>query len=262
VFPFAEMLAFHKTHKREGTIAVTQVDEPSKYGVVVFDEELGRFQIDRFVEKPQEYVGNKINAGMYILSPSVLDRIPMAPCSIEKEIFPNMAEGGQLHAYVLKGYWMDVGQPRDYLKGMRLHLEHLSKQPPPSVNNSVSSQLNSMRLATGENIVPPVLIDSSASIGSGGSIGPNVVIGANVRIEDGVRILNSTVLPDTCIRNHSFINSSIIGRKCSIGKWVRIENFSVIGEDVVVKDELYLNGARVLPHKSIADNVAEPDIIM
>lgn len=41
-----------------------------------------------------------------------------------------------------------------------------------------------------------------------------------------------------------------------------MENVCVIGEDVTVKDEIYLNGAKVLPHKSIADNVAEPEIIM
>lgn len=51
---------------------VTKVEEPSKYGVVVY-EDGGR--IHRFVEKPQEFVSNKINAGLYILSPSVLDRI-------------------------------------------------------------------------------------------------------------------------------------------------------------------------------------------
>lgn len=68
-FPFAEMMAFHNEHKREGTIGVTKVEEPSKYGVVVYDEGTGK--IDKFVEKPQEYVGNKINAGMYILNPSV-----------------------------------------------------------------------------------------------------------------------------------------------------------------------------------------------
>ncbi|CAK5105347.1 unnamed protein product [Meloidogyne enterolobii] len=45
-------------------------------------------------------------------------------------------------------------------------------------------------------------------------------------------------------------------------KWVRIENTSIIGEDVVVKDELYLNGACVLPHKSIAASVPNPTIIM
>lgn len=41
-----------------------------------------------------------------------------------------------------------------------------------------------------------------------------------------------------------------------------MENCCVIGEDVVVMDELYLNGAKVLPHKSISANVPDPDVIM
>ncbi|VEL40050.1 unnamed protein product [Protopolystoma xenopodis] len=52
---------------------VTQVDEPSKYGVVVYEPASGR--VDRFVEKPQEFVGNKINAGIYLLNTCVIDRI-------------------------------------------------------------------------------------------------------------------------------------------------------------------------------------------
>ena len=67
---------FHKSHGREGTIVVTRVDEPSKYGVVVYEQNSGK--IDRFVEKPQEYVGNKINAGMYIFTPSILNRIEVS----------------------------------------------------------------------------------------------------------------------------------------------------------------------------------------
>lgn len=50
-FPFAELLEFHRSHKGEGTIMVTTVSEPSKYGVVVYDQKTG--QIERFVEKPQ-----------------------------------------------------------------------------------------------------------------------------------------------------------------------------------------------------------------
>lgn len=49
------------------------MEEPSKYGVVVCEADTGR--IHRFVEKPQVFVSNKINAGMYILSPAVLRRI-------------------------------------------------------------------------------------------------------------------------------------------------------------------------------------------
>lgn len=59
-FPFKELLQFHKSHGCEGTIVVTKVEEPSKYGVVVYGED---GQIENFIEKPQEFVSNKINAG-------------------------------------------------------------------------------------------------------------------------------------------------------------------------------------------------------
>ena len=45
------MLAFHKKHGKEGTILVTKVDEPSKYGVIVC--RTCDSLIDRFVEKPE-----------------------------------------------------------------------------------------------------------------------------------------------------------------------------------------------------------------
>jgi len=113
-FPFKDMMAFHRSHGQEGTIVVTKVEEPSKYGVVVYGEQ-GRIQ--SFIEKPQEFVSNKINAGMYILNPSVLRRIQLRPTSIEKEVFPEMVDDGQLYAMELQGFWMDVGQPRDFLTG-------------------------------------------------------------------------------------------------------------------------------------------------
>lgn len=72
-FPFQEMLAFHRAHGKEGTIMVTKVEEPSKYGVVVYDQATGR--IRKFVEKPKEFVSNKINAGLYIFNTGILKRI-------------------------------------------------------------------------------------------------------------------------------------------------------------------------------------------
>ena len=71
----------------------------------------------------QVFVGDKINAGIYCLSPAVLDRIEMRPTSIEKETFPLICRDGKLYAFTLPGYWMDVGQPKDYLTGepLRAH---------------------------------------------------------------------------------------------------------------------------------------------
>jgi mannose-1-phosphate guanylyltransferase len=83
-----------------------------------------------------------------------------------------------------------------------------------------------------------------------------------VVIDEGACIKRSTILSDTHVESHSWIQSSIVGCKCNIGKWVRMENVTVLGEDVVVKDEIYINGGYILPHKSIAESVPEPQIIM
>jgi len=245
-FPFKELLEFHKSHGAEGTILVTKVDEPSKYGVVVSTES---GKIERFVEKPQVYVGNKINAGIYIFNPSILNRIELKPTSIEKEIFPKMASEEQLFCITLPGFWMDVGQPKDFLAGTDLYLAHLKA-------------IGSPELLTGEGIISPVLVDPSAKIGKGCKIGPNVTIGPNCIIGDGVRLKDTVVLEGVRIGENSWVSTSILGWKSIIGKWVRIQNVSVLGQDVQVADELYINGGQVLPHKSISESVPEPRIIM
>nr|XP_009679063.1 PREDICTED: mannose-1-phosphate guanyltransferase beta [Struthio camelus australis] len=246
-FPFVALARFHRHHGGEGSLVVTRVEEPAKYGVVVSEAETGR--ICRFVEKPRVFVSNKINAGLYIFSPGILRRIQLRPTSIEKEIFPAMAQEGQLYAMELQGFWMDIGQPKDFLTGMCMYLQALRAQHPE-------------RLHSGPGIIGNVLVDPSAKIGANCIIGPNVTIGAGVVVEDGVRIKRCTVLKGARIRSHSWLESCIVGWSCSVGQWVRMENVTVLGEDVIVNDELYLNGANVLPHKSIAESVPEPRIIM
>eukprot|EP01116_Phalansterium_solitarium_P005051 TRINITY_DN1634_c0_g1_i1.p1 TRINITY_DN1634_c0_g1~~TRINITY_DN1634_c0_g1_i1.p1 ORF type:complete len:390 (-),score=142.59 TRINITY_DN1634_c0_g1_i1:514-1590(-) len=245
-FPFGDLLAFHRAHGGEGTIMVTKVEEPSKYGVVVANEQ---GKILQFVEKPKVFVGNKINAGIYIFNPSVLDRIQPRPTSIEKEIFPAMASEGQLYSMVLPGFWMDVGQPRDFLAGTGLYLKSLEHR-------------KSTELASGPGFHGAVLVDKTAKIGQGCSIGPDVVIGPGCVVGDGVRLRQAVLLEGSSVGANSWVHNSIIGWQSVIGKWVRIQNVSVLGQDVTVADELFLNGGSILPHKSLSESVPEPAIIM
>ena len=67
--------------------------------------------------------------------------------SIEKEVFPFMANDSQLYAFELKGFWMDVGQPKDYLTGMCMYLDSLKRK-------------DSTKLYTGSSCVGNVLIVS------------------------------------------------------------------------------------------------------
>lgn len=254
-FPFEELLEFHRSHGREGTIMVTTVSEPSKYGVVVYDPKTGA--IEKFVEKPQVYVGNKINAGIYLFSPSILNRIELRPTSIEKEIFPVMAAERQLTALELRGFWMDVGQPKDFIAGMVKYLSSAqSKEDPQKILCTAWPAEPTAK------IIQPVVIHPSASIGPNCVIGPFVTIGADCVIHEGVRLKRASLLQGVTVRAHTWIDSCIVGWASSVGRWVRMENFSVLGRDVQIKDELWVNGGKVLDHKEVGESVTEPSIIM
>ncbi|KAK9478366.1 nucleotide-diphospho-sugar transferase [Lipomyces japonicus] len=250
-YPFTQLLEFHKSHGGDATIVATKVEEPSKYGVIVHKPNTNG-QIDRFVEKPVEFVGNRINAGIYILNPAVVDRIELRPTSIEKETFPSLSKDGLLYSFDLEGYWMDVGQPKDFLSGTCLYLSSLTKK------GSKLLTPTSEEFVHGGN----VLIDPSAKIGKGCRIGPNVTIGPNVVIGDGVRIQRSVVLQGSTIRDHAWVKSTIVGWNSTVGRWARLENVTVLGDDVTVSDEIYVNGGSVLPHKTISSNIEKPSIIM
>mmetsp|Transcript_11286 Transcript_11286/g.30780 ORF Transcript_11286/g.30780 Transcript_11286/m.30780 type:complete len:364 (+) Transcript_11286:47-1138(+) len=245
-YPLKEMLDFHVARGAEATILVTKIEDPSKYGVVIIDE---YGQVQRFVEKPKEFVGDKINAGIYVCSSSVLNRIELKPTSIEREVFPHIAADNRLFAYTLNGYWMDVGQPKDYLKGLHLHLDSLRIH-------------KSNVLGKGPEYVGNTLVDPTAKIGTGCLIGPDVSIGAGCVIGNGVRLSNCVVMRGVTIKDHSKVDNCIIGWDSKVGGWSRLENCCVLGEDVTCKDELYLNGAVILPHKEIKECVNVPAIIL
>ena len=69
------MVASHRAAGAQATLALTEVEDPSRYGVVPTDAE-GR--VLGFVEKPDAASAPSrwINAGTYVLEPSILDRIP------------------------------------------------------------------------------------------------------------------------------------------------------------------------------------------
>lgn len=246
-YPLSDFLAFHKQSGGDATILVTRVDDPSKYGVVVTD---AAGKVERFVEKPQVFVGDKINAGIYVINPSVLERIELRPTSIEKEVFPAVASDGKLFAFTLPGYWMDVGQPKDYLLGLNLHLASLRASKPSEL------------APAGPSIVGNVLMHPGAKVGAGCKIGPDVSIGDGCVIGDGARLSNCVIMRGVKVGAHAKVESSIVGWESQVGQWARLESHCVLGKDVQVKDEVCLVGAVVLPHKEIKESVHSAKIIL
>lgn len=239
-FPFEEMLAFQKKTGAAGVLLATPVEDPSKFGVILYDD---NGKIESFIEKPQEFISRFINAGMYLLTPEVFNRIEYnKPTSIEKEVFPPMASEGLLYVMELKGFWADVGQPKDYLAGQTMRLAAYAENAPHELRNE--------EYTTGS-----VLIHPSAKIGTGCKIGPDVVIGPDCEVGNGSRLLGCTLLPGSTVGSHTFISGSIIGWESKVGDWVRVDGLSVIGMDVKIKDEVHVDKSIVLPHKSIKQSL-------
>mmetsp|Transcript_71358 Transcript_71358/g.113472 ORF Transcript_71358/g.113472 Transcript_71358/m.113472 type:complete len:367 (-) Transcript_71358:169-1269(-) len=242
-YEFGELLRFHRSHGGEGTIYVTPVDDPSRYGVVVAD---AKGKVSAFVEKPKDKsFGCEINAGLYILNKSVIQRVPMKPTSIEREIFPAMAKDGQLFDRPLRGYWMDVGKPGDFLAGQKIYL------------NAIAADKDSRIQKQSHSVTGAVVIHPTAQVAKSSLIGPNVVIGANVQIGNNVRIKDCVIFSGAVIMDGSYVEGSIIGWNSKLGRWARLTNLCILGEDVNIKQEVALNQVTVCPHKGISASIVD-----
>lgn len=112
----SELIHFHKHHDGIGTILLRKVRDPSRYGVVQLTE---NNKIADFIEKPKGMENEFINAGWYVFEPEVFKYIPEGKASIEKDVFPNLANEGKLYGYSFDGYWKDIGVLEDYMNAQQ-----------------------------------------------------------------------------------------------------------------------------------------------
>jgi len=113
---YSKMLAFHREHKADATIAVIGVPkkEASRFGIMATDEE-GR--IVEFQEKPKVPKSNLASMGIYIFNWKLLRKMLLSDMKnneshhdFGKDIIPTLLNDGKLlYAYKFKGYWKDVG---------------------------------------------------------------------------------------------------------------------------------------------------------
>lgn len=105
-FAVEEMIEQHRKKEQLATIALTEVDNPSSYGVAITKGS----KIIKFLEKPNNPPSSYISSGIYILSPEVKKYFPDKEFSmLEKDLFPKLAERRELSGYKSQGSWYDTG---------------------------------------------------------------------------------------------------------------------------------------------------------
>jgi len=238
------LVAFHIERQAEASISLAPVADPSAFGVVPTD---GDHRVVGFVEKPPHGTAptNLINAGVYVLEPSVLDRIPAdRPVSIERETFPLLIAGKALFALASDAYWLDTGTPRKYLQAQLDILRGL---------RSPASRPSADEVAPGTYVARRAVVEGGLS--GVAYVGPGAVVAAGASMTDAVlaaraqvlatgRVEGSAVLAGAVVGEGSVVSDSVVGPGAVIAAGARVERMSVVRGGVEVPAGAVLSGDR------------------
>jgi mannose-1-phosphate guanylyltransferase len=218
-FDLNSLVDLHRRSGAEGTIHLTPVEDPSRYGVVPTDDD-GR--VLGFIEKPprDEAPTNWINAGTYVLEPSVIDRIADGrKVSVERETFPAMVADRSLFALQNDCYWVDAGTPATYLEVQLDLIDGRRGAPEAGVHPTAT-------------IHPTAVVERSV-------IGAGAVVGA------GAVIVGSAVLAGARVGADASVEGSIVADDAVVGDGAKLANLTVVGQNQSVSADAVLDGARV-----------------
>ncbi|AEF95001.1 Mannose-1-phosphate guanylyltransferase [Desulfotomaculum nigrificans CO-1-SRB] len=212
-----ELIRFHRSKSAVATIAVTQVDNPSMYGVIEFDRD---DYIVSFKEKPHpsEITSNYINAGIYVFEPDVLREIPSGRAvSVEREVFPSLLQKGyQIAVYKGGSYWMDIGTPAKYLQAHKDILSGRCKIPEADYTSNIIFTGKNSKIHPHARIIGPVYIGEHAEIGAFATIGPYTVIGNHCVIGRGSKVAGSIVWDKVTVDSGARLIDTIVADNCRI----------------------------------------------
>ena len=221
---YAKMLAFHKEHKADATIAVIPVPlkEASRFGIMNTNEDGSIYE---FEEKPAEPKSNLASMGIYIFNWKTLRKLLLADIKdpnshhdFGKDIIPTLLNDGKsLYAYQFKGYWKDVGT-----------IDSLWEANMDLLNPKNELDLNdrSWRIYTEDVTALPQYISADAEVKNAyitqgcvvaGSV-QNSVLFTNVKVSTGAKVIGSVLMPGAVVEDGAVVTRALVADGVQIGK--------------------------------------------
>ena len=204
-----------------GTLALWEVDDPTRFGIVGLDENQ---RVTQFKEKPkqEEVFSNLINAGSYLFEDSIFDYIPEGRSSLERDVFPVLADERHLNGFSFDGFFIDAGTPKSWSMG-------------------VQACIANKRWKHGKRIDSNWYADDSVEI-SGQSNVEDSMLSAGATI-DSAHLSKCSLLDNVRIGSQSILNETLVGRNTTIGKNCSLHNV-VIDHGSIIPDNTILSDAQ------------------
>lgn len=267
---YSRMVAFHKEHNADCTIAVIDVplEEAPRFGILNTNPDGSIYEFD---EKPAVPKSTNASMGIYVFSFDKLKKYltldaekKSSSNDFGKDVLPAMLDAGErMFAYQFEGYWKDVGTI-DSLWEANMDLLD------PNVPLDLSEDSN--KIYSRNPVMPPHYIADAAKIqNSLVADGCNIygalefsILFAGVTVGKNAVVTDSIIMPGAVIEDGAVVQYAIVAENAVIGK------NAVVGarpEDIsdknawgitVVGDNLTVGANAVVPPKAMIDkDVAE-----
>jgi UDP-N-acetylglucosamine diphosphorylase/glucosamine-1-phosphate N-acetyltransferase len=203
-------------------MGISTTDHPGDYGVVLIEGN----RVISLEEKSKHPNSNLINAGAYLFSTDIFDKVDKVIPSARGELeLPDALAGliaeRKLMAYHLS-YWVDVGHPWDMLDANSTLMEQIPAGNAGTVEEGVTLH-GSVIIGEGSVIRAGTYIEGPCIIGKNCRIGPHAYIRGSTSIGDDchighcTEIKNSIIMAGTKIPHFNYLGDSVIGSNCNFG---------------------------------------------
>lgn len=233
------MLRFHAARGARATIALTPVEDPTRYGLVETDPD-GR--IRTFLEKPapEQITVNTINAGVYVLDRRLLELIPAGRVfSMERELFPDLlARRIPFFGHVTRAYWRDIGSAEVYreVQADLLAGAVATDIRPPGARRGDLWIGDGSVISAEARLAGPALIGRRTRLAPGCRIEPFTVLGDGTSVERGSRLEGAILWHDVQVGPDARLSRCVIAEGCRIGANAEIGPGAVLAAGSVVPD--------------------------
>jgi bifunctional UDP-N-acetylglucosamine pyrophosphorylase/glucosamine-1-phosphate N-acetyltransferase len=207
----------------KNAIALTEVDNPENFGVVVLDDENNIIELQ---EKPKNPKSNLINAGIYKFEKDIFDILENLKPSDRGEVeltdaIKELIKDRTIKGIKLNGYWNDIGRPWDLLDANAHLLKDIKTDIRGKIGKNVVIEGNVI-IEEGAEIKHNTVIEGPAIIKSGAIVGPlayirpNTVLMENTGVGNSSEVKSSIIMKNTKVPHLSYVGDSIIGENCNI----------------------------------------------
>jgi mannose-1-phosphate guanylyltransferase/phosphomannomutase len=252
----SHVVAFHEAREALATIAITPVEKPLEFGIVITRDD---GSIERFHEKPTwgQVFSDTINTGIYVLEPEILGLIePDCAVDFSADVFPTLLRSeSRLYGAVAHGYWEDVGNLEAYLRVHKDVLDQMVQLDIPGFQVADGVWLGEgAEIDPDVEIVSPAVVGPDCTVEAGSRLGAYTVLGSHCRVLANVDLDRCVLHDSVYVASGSRLRGTVVGKGTNIRANVRTGEGVVLGDEVQVGARATLGAeVKVYPFKTIED---------